>query len=300
MRILRISHDGGQPLRTPVEAGAPMRISVPWQSFDLGSYGLVPNPPALARAVTFTAWVWPTALPVSQAGIVTQGEPGGPFAALSLLSDGRPAFRVSTVDGEVSVCGTASLRLRRWYLLAGGYDPELGARLIVWPRDPLAGEQQPMLAAAGPGGALLAGTPMLTLAACRRETGDVTGNLDSKIDSPAVFDRLPTTGELSAGRARLDRCGAGLAARRPGLRRSALPFRRPRRNRLGSGDGRRPVRHLGLRVLRRRAVHTRRCGPAAVLRPAGRGRTAGPDGVADSDVELPRLRARPPEPPDGT
>src|SRR5947209_2913408 len=59
VRVLRIGHDGTEPVRTPVDIGAPDRISVPHQSFDLGSYGLVPNPPAIGAAVTFTAWVWP-------------------------------------------------------------------------------------------------------------------------------------------------------------------------------------------------------------------------------------------------
>src|SRR5690349_8020958 len=41
VRVVRISHDGTNPTREPVETGAPERVSVPHQSFDLGSYGLV-------------------------------------------------------------------------------------------------------------------------------------------------------------------------------------------------------------------------------------------------------------------
>jgi N,N-dimethylformamidase len=83
VRVLWISHDGTGTLRTPVEVPAPVQVFVPHQTIDFGSYGLVENPPALGGAVTFAAWVWPTALPEGRAGVITQGEAvSGPFAAL--------------------------------------------------------------------------------------------------------------------------------------------------------------------------------------------------------------------------
>lgn len=174
--VLRISHDGTEPVRTPVDIGAPATVSVPHQSFDLGSYGLVPNPPALGAAVTFTAWVWPTAWPADRAGVITQGSrDGGPYAALTLLADGRAEFEVSTVDGPVSLRTITNLHVRRWYLLTGAYDQDTGARLTVSPRDPLAGEEV-STASAPARGALIPGAPPLLLA----------GNLDGKIGNPTV------------------------------------------------------------------------------------------------------------------
>ena len=85
-----------------------------------------------------------------------------------------------------------SLHLRRWYLVTGGYDPEVGARLHVRPRDPLA-DESPAAVTAPPRGALLAGAPSLRLG----------GNLDGKLDSPAVYDRL-VSGEEPGPRARWD------------------------------------------------------------------------------------------------
>jgi N,N-dimethylformamidase beta subunit-like, C-terminal len=174
VRVLRISHDGTQPVRTPV--GALDRISVPHQAIDQGSYGLVPNPPALGGSVMFTAWVWPTAWPTDRAGVLTQGRPkGGPYAALSLLADGRAEFAVSTVDGPVVVRTDTALLLRRWYLLTAVYDLSKGASLSVSPRDPLAGEN-PATVTVPARGAPVAGAPSLLL-------GE---NLDGKIDSPSV------------------------------------------------------------------------------------------------------------------
>nr|WP_042180262.1 N,N-dimethylformamidase beta subunit family domain-containing protein [Kibdelosporangium sp. MJ126-NF4]CTQ88653.1 Large subunit of N,N-dimethylformamidase [Kibdelosporangium sp. MJ126-NF4] len=204
VRVLRVGHDGSQPAHIPVDIPLPATVHVPHQTLDLGSYGLVSNPPALNNAVTFTAWIWPTSLPADSAGIITQGVPdGGPFAALSLLSDGRAAFDVSTVDGLVSVRSVTRLHLRRWYQLVGGYDPAEGARLTVHARDPLV-DEYPMTAAALPLGALVTGSPSLLLAAFRTTRGEITGNLDGKIDSPAVFDRLVDGVEQAGARARWD------------------------------------------------------------------------------------------------
>ncbi|ALG10791.1 N,N-dimethylformamidase beta subunit family domain-containing protein [Kibdelosporangium phytohabitans] len=202
VRVVRAGHDGTQPVHTPVEAAVPGTFHVPHLAMDLGSYALVPNPPALDHAVTFTAWIWPTALPSDSAGIVTQGTPdGGPFVALSLLADGRAAFDVSTVDGLVSVRSDAALHLRRWYLVVGGYDPAEGARLTVRARDPLADEHWTVVTAP-PLGPLVTGAPSLLLAAFRTTRGEVTGNLDGKIDSPAVYDALVDGIEQAGARAR--------------------------------------------------------------------------------------------------
>ncbi|ONI90371.1 hypothetical protein ALI144C_03225 [Actinosynnema sp. ALI-1.44] len=204
VRVVRVGHDGVGLTHTPVDIAGPGTVHVPHLAMDLGSYGLVPNPPALHHAVTFAAWVWPTALPSDRAGIITQGTPdGGPFAALSLLPDGRAAFDVSTVDGLVSVRSETSLLLRHWYLLIGGYDPADGARLTVRARDPLADEHR-VIVTAPPLGPLVTGAPSLLLAAFRTTLGEVTGNLDGKVDSPAVFDELVDGIAQAGARARWD------------------------------------------------------------------------------------------------
>ncbi|WP_158890995.1 N,N-dimethylformamidase beta subunit family domain-containing protein [Amycolatopsis anabasis] len=197
VRILRISHDGTEPVRTPVDIGAPARVEVPRQSLDLGSYGLVARPPELTGAVTFAVWFWPTARPADRAGILTQGDPAnGPFAGLSVLADGRIAFEVRTAERVVSVRSDFAPHPRRWYFLAGCYDPGEGARLTIRPRDPLASEGGPREYLIPPGGDLRPGGPPLLLAAFRDAAGEITGNLDGKLDGPVVFDRPLTTGEL--------------------------------------------------------------------------------------------------------
>ncbi|WP_020673336.1 N,N-dimethylformamidase beta subunit family domain-containing protein [Amycolatopsis nigrescens] len=212
VRVLRVGHDGQAPVRTPVHLGAPAQIDIPHRTLDLGSYGLVPDPPPLTGAVAFAVWVWPTALPAWRAGLITQGhQESGPYAALSLLSGGRITFEASTEDGLVSVRSELALRTRRWYFVAGGYDAERGALLTVWPSAPLAVEGGLSRSTAGPGGPLVQGTPPLLLAGHRGADGEVTANLDGKLDAPGVFDRLPTAGELAEfadGRSTLAELGA--------------------------------------------------------------------------------------------
>ncbi|GAB3499716.1 N,N-dimethylformamidase beta subunit family domain-containing protein [Amycolatopsis cihanbeyliensis] len=197
VRVLRISHDGREPVRTPVRVGAPESVRLPHQDFDFGSFGRVPAPPPIGGAIGFACWLWPTALPQGRAAIISQGQPeAGPYAALYLLADGRPAFEVRTGQGVVAVDGELALRPRRWYLLAGGYDPAGGAYLLVLPRDPLAGECGAGEASVPPLGELTVGAAPLLLGG-RAEAGTVVDNLDGKLDAPCVFDRVPTAGELT-------------------------------------------------------------------------------------------------------
>ncbi|WP_433273570.1 N,N-dimethylformamidase beta subunit family domain-containing protein [Actinosynnema sp. CS-041913] len=184
VRVLHIDHDGTAPVRTPVDIALPDRVSVPHQDFDHGSYGLVPRPPVLGEAVSFAVWVWPTAFPGSRAGLMSQGDVAdGPYAELVLRSDGTPEFAVRAEGGVVRVEGPA-LRLRRWYLVVGGYDED-GARLEVRPRDRLAGEAD-TVATAPPAGPLLAGSAPMLFAA-RRVNGLLGGHFDGKLDGPTVF-----------------------------------------------------------------------------------------------------------------
>lgn len=187
VRVLRIGHDGTAPVRTPVDVGVPDRVRIPHQSFDHGSYGLVPRPPALRDGVAFTVWVWPTALPAERAGLVSQGDAAsGPHAELALLADGTVEFAVRTERGVVRVPGPV-LRLRRWYLLVGGYGPE-GARLEVRPRTRLADEQPAAVATTVSAGRPVAGEAPLLFAA-RRVDGARVGHFDGKLDGPTVYTR---------------------------------------------------------------------------------------------------------------
>jgi N,N-dimethylformamidase len=233
LRVLRISHDGSAPVRTVV--GVPHRVRVEHESIDHGSYGLVPTPPALGRAVTFAVWVWPTAWPSQEAGLLVQGcvsdqEPGfGPGAQLGLRADGRVTFLARTSGGVIRCVSSIPLRLRRWYLIAGSYDPDHGARLTVWPSAPLPDEPVPSVTTQAPGGSLVSGPVPLLLAArpgpdarpgpvpaeradgmsadgclvpAAREVEEWTrcetvGHLDGKLDAPCVFDRLLSLAELT-------------------------------------------------------------------------------------------------------
>ncbi|TQM77886.1 hypothetical protein FHX81_0132 [Saccharothrix saharensis] len=191
VRVLRVDHDGAAPVRTPVDVPVPDRVAVPHQRFDHGSYGVVPRPPALGTAVTFTVWVWPTALPADRAGLLSQGDARrGPHAELALLADGTVEFAVRTVNGVVRVPGPA-LRPRRWYLLVGGYGPA-GTRLEVRPRARLADEDAVAVAVATTvsAGPLVAGDAPLLFAA-RRVDGERVGHFDGKLDGPTVFTDVP-------------------------------------------------------------------------------------------------------------
>ncbi len=189
VRVLRVDHDGVAPVRTPVEVDVPERVAVPHQHLDHGSYGVVPHPPALRTTVSFTAWVWPTALPPDRAGLLSQGDAGsGPHAELALLADGTVEFAVRTENGVVRVPGPV-LRLRRWYLLVGGYGPD-GARLEVRPRARLADEDAATVVTTVSAGPLLAGDAPLLFAA-RRVGGRRVGHFDGKLDGPTVFTDVP-------------------------------------------------------------------------------------------------------------
>ncbi|MFE9748024.1 hypothetical protein ACFYOT_24230 [Saccharothrix saharensis] len=184
-----VDHDGVAPVRTPVDVHVPDRVVVPHQHVDLGSYGVVPRPPALRTAVTFTVWVWPAALPSDRAGLLSQGDAGhGPHAELALLADGTVEFAVRTVNGVVSVPGPA-LRPRRWYLLVGGYGPD-GARLEVRPRARLADEDAATVATTVSAGPLVHGDAPLLFAA-RRVDGERVGHFDGKLDGPTAFTDVP-------------------------------------------------------------------------------------------------------------
>ncbi|MBB5953970.1 N,N-dimethylformamidase [Saccharothrix tamanrassetensis] len=189
VRVLHIDHDGTAPVRTPVDIDLPDRVPVPHQDFDHGSYGLVPRPPALGEAVSFAVWVWPTAFHDSRAGLVSQGDAAdGPYAELVLRADGTPEFAVRTHRGIVRVTGPV-LRLRRWYLVVGGYDAD-GARLEVRPRDPLADESRSVTTTASAGPMVTGGAPMLF--AARRVNGRLGGHFDGKLDGPTVFTEVRT------------------------------------------------------------------------------------------------------------
>ncbi|CRK57846.1 Large subunit of N,N-dimethylformamidase [Alloactinosynnema sp. L-07] len=186
MRLLRVDHDGANPVHTPLTD--PVAVSVPHQSIDHGSYGHVSRPPDLGAAVTFAVWVWPTALPADRAGLVSQGDADdGPHAELALLADGRVEFACRTDSGIVRATGPA-LRLRRWYRVVGSHGAD-GVRVTVTPRDRLTDEEPVHETVAPGGGALVAGAAPLLLAA-RFVDGVRTGHLDGKLASPMVFDRV--------------------------------------------------------------------------------------------------------------
>lgn len=190
VRVLRVSHDGTAPTHTHVDVpGVPERVRIPHGTFDFGSYGWVATPPALGGAVTFAAWVWLTAWPAGSAAVLSQGDPaGGAYAALSIMAGGGAVFEARTSSGIARAGGDFRLRLRRWYLLVGGYDPDRGAVVAAWPRDRLASEPRPWTADGPAAGDLVTGTPSLLVAGVA-SGGDVVGNIDGKIDAPAAWAR---------------------------------------------------------------------------------------------------------------
>ncbi|GLW95104.1 N,N-dimethylformamidase beta subunit family domain-containing protein [Actinokineospora globicatena] len=183
VRLLLVDHDGTAPVRVPVAAGLPDRVTVAHQHLDQGSYGLVPNPPACDGAVTLAVWVWPTLLGETRVGVLTQDS----VAELGIDATGRPEFTAHTDDGPVTVTASAPLSVRRWYLLTGSYS-ERGARLEVRPGAPLAREKASTVVVSPPRGTLsTADTPLVF--AARLVDGVVADNYDGKISAPCVFDR---------------------------------------------------------------------------------------------------------------
>ncbi|WP_018681455.1 N,N-dimethylformamidase beta subunit family domain-containing protein [Actinokineospora enzanensis] len=183
VRLLLIDHDGTAPVRVPVAADLPERITVPHRDLDHGSYGEVADPPAFAGATTFAVWVWPTRPGQGREGLLTQAG----VAELGLDERGRPEFVAHTDDGAVTVTASAPVYARRWYLLTGSYS-ERGARLEVRPGDPLAEEKASTVVVAPPRGTLGTADTSLVFAA-RRVDGVIVDNHDGKLSAPCLFDR---------------------------------------------------------------------------------------------------------------
>ena len=171
VRVLRVDHDGVAPVRTPVDLPVPDRISVPHQRFDLGSYGIVADPPPFTTAAV---WVWPTAF----GGVVLSR--GG--LRLGLRGDGRAELRA----GGTTLTSSVPLELRRWHLLVAGHHPAHGALLAV----------DTAVDVTGPGSAPDDTGPLL-LAAALDPAGRTTDHFDGKLDSPALFDRLLSPDEVA-------------------------------------------------------------------------------------------------------
>ncbi len=96
------------------------------QPIDAGSYGVVPQSPAIDNLTSFTiqAWIFPTTPEKGEQAIVSNWR-DDLAAGFALLIDDKGALTLRLADGEgktSSVSTGKPLAERRWYLVSGSYD----------------------------------------------------------------------------------------------------------------------------------------------------------------------------------
>jgi len=130
VRVICGDDEPGHGLFQEEEIDAPFNGEHPGhlQPIDAGSYGVVPQSPAVDGLKSFTvqAWVFPTTPMKGEQGIITNwaDDPATGFA-LMIDDTGSLAMRVGDGNGNVTdVSIGAPLAERRWYLVSGSYDSE--------------------------------------------------------------------------------------------------------------------------------------------------------------------------------
>lgn len=165
------------------------------QGFPFGSWGSVPDHPALHLAGPFTlqAWIQPTRLAAGEQTILARMDARGAGYALAVGGDAALNLRVG--NGRETVTFTAGVPLgeSRWWFVAGAFDPASRQARVVqwpvpaWPVEPAAasvGGPAPREFAARPAAD---GTSLTFAARAVDSSGRLGTHFNGRIDRPRIF-----------------------------------------------------------------------------------------------------------------
>lgn len=195
--VVRIRHGDDNPagpgfLASNVDSPIAGRYTCEWHDVPSGSYAIVENVAGLfdAEALSFSAWVCPTAVGTRPQAILACGEDG---FRLGIDGHGRP---FAAFAGGLAV-GPDALLKRQWYLLVATIDKRAGTlQLHVSPRDEWPGTPCPSLATVRLQDGVAWSGP-LTMAASMSASGTID-RLSGKIDSPTVYGHALSADEVRA------------------------------------------------------------------------------------------------------
>lgn len=178
------------------------------QNIHVGSYGLVPNLPALnnARQLTITAWIYPTTPLKGIQGLLTKSMVAeGLGYGLFINQNGELALRVGDTLSSVAEVSTGQpLERAEWYFVAGRIDLDAGRISVhqicsTWWRD-----KQQIIRTLDPiklGCTNNNVAPILIAASADGEGSSVNHmvhHFNGKIDGPKLFSRPLTDSEISS------------------------------------------------------------------------------------------------------
>jgi N,N-dimethylformamidase len=185
------------------------------QTWDAGSYVEVPDRPELDLTGSFTvqAWVYPTTPERGMQGLVTKWSDDRGYG-LFIDENGGLALRIGDRNGNVRAVRTGEpfhapedihggYHESNWYFVAASYDAETGEvhlyqePVTEWPVGKPGVQQSGTIATDGPA---VHEAPLIIAGYSETFDGErlIAGNFNGKIDSPRIFDRVLTEGEVRA------------------------------------------------------------------------------------------------------
>ena len=195
LAVLRLRHGDDNPAgpgfkAETVATDLPARLNGEWHDVPSGSYALVEDAGELLNTDIFSlaAWVFATAPDAKPQVIAARGEKG---FVVEIDSEGRPSLKI----GTMVLRGAYPLAVRQWYLLVVRVDRNSGkVQLQIEPRNPwpevvrsdsVEGSCTNTVSFDGP----------LAFAARMTATG-VEDHFNGKIDTPQIFDRWLSDGDV--------------------------------------------------------------------------------------------------------
>jgi N,N-dimethylformamidase beta subunit-like, C-terminal/Concanavalin A-like lectin/glucanases superfamily len=166
------------------------------QLLPLGSYGVVQGGIAIPESgnLALVVWVMPTLVHGRRQTLLRAWEEGGGGYALELDPDGRPTFTTGDRRGRTStVVLPERLAVPAWHCVVSCFDCSTG-RASIAVRPAGRGAAGPSRAEAA-GVAPSPGRASLVIAA-RLSAAGATDVFNGKLESPALFDRVPAEREL--------------------------------------------------------------------------------------------------------
>ena len=166
------------------------------QPLKRGSYVFVPRfrLGQLARGFTLAAFVFPTMVADTRAGLLTIWSDRKTGCGLYVDENGCLELRV----GGARVTTLAALRVQRWYFVAATYDrASHAARAVQWPVREEPFEHRSEIEQRVAGCAVGSGEPPLLLAA-ELVDGTPTSHFNGKLEAPRVWQRALELSELDS------------------------------------------------------------------------------------------------------